>query len=307
MNVLVNAVCGTLPDILLYSELFSSPKFSHTGTMKISILGSGTSHGIPVVGCDCPVCRSEDPRDKRMRTSAYIEGENGERALIDAGPEFRLQAVRAGIKRLDGIFLTHAHADHVHGLDDIRPLCRDKPIPVYGNEKTITEMRERFSYVWAETQRGGGKPRLIPIVTDSPGSSGPIKIGGLTFTPIPVKHGILDILGWEVEDGGKSLLYLTDTSAIPGHVQARFGAKDARQPRVIIIGGLRIRPHETHFGFDEALKTALGLGAKTIYLTHICHDHSHAEIEEFCLNFRKQMKLEAIEIHPAHDGLEINL
>ena len=275
--------------------------------MKITILGTGTSHGIPVVGCSCPVCSSGDPRDNRTRTSIYIEGPDGEKALIDAGPEFRLQAVKTGIKRLDGIFLTHAHADHIHGLDDLRPLCRDKPIPVYGNEKTITEMKERFSYVWTETQRGGGKPRLIPTVIDPAVSPGTITIGGLTFTPAPVKHGVLDILGWEVENNGKSLLYLTDTSAIPADVKAQFANKGSRRFRVIIIGGLRMKPHETHFSFDEALTAALGLGANAVYLTHICHDHSHAEIEEYCLNYRKNKRLEEIEIHPAQDGLEINL
>ena len=267
--------------------------------MKVTILGTGTSHGIPVVGCNCPVCTSHDFRDRRMRTSVYIEGPGGEKALIDAGPEFRLQAIKAGISGLDGIFLTHAHADHVHGLDDIRPLCRDKAIPVYGNEKTITEIRERFSYIWKDTQLGGGKPRLTPIVVEQP-----VKIGNLCFTPIPVKHGVLDILGWEI---GESLLYLTDASGIPASVGEHLSGNESRRSRVIIIGGLRVHPHETHFNFEQALDAALGLGAKAIYLTHICHEHSHADIEEFCRNFRKNHRLEETEIHPAQDGLEINL
>ena len=140
--------------------------------MKITVLGSGTSHGIPAVACSCPVCTSDDGRDKRMRSSVYIEGEGGERVLIDAGPEFWLQAVRAGIKRLDAIFLTHSHADHIHGLDDVRPLSREKPIPVYGNEQTIEEMKERFSYIfgtkWGAAQKGGGKPRLEPQIVVEP-------------------------------------------------------------------------------------------------------------------------------------------
>ena len=288
-------------------KLFSSCKFGHTEVMKIIVLGSGTSHGVPVVGCSCPVCTSPDPRDKRMRTSVYIEGSGGERALIDAGPEFRLQAVKAGINRLDGIFLTHAHADHTHGLDDIRPLCRDRAIPVYGNESTIAEMKERFSYIWAVTQLGGGKPRLTPTVVDASASPEPVKIGGLTFTPAPVKHGILDILGWEVENDGKSFLYLTDVSAIPPAVQERLTGEKSRQFRVVVIGGLRIRPHETHFSFEQALNAAAGIGARAVYLTHLCHDHSHIEIEEFCRNFKKNHGLEETEIHPAQDGLEINL
>ena len=280
--------------------------------MKIVVLGSGTSYGIPEIGCNCPVCTSEDPRDKRMRTAVYIEGSGGERALIDAGPEFRLQAVRAGINRLDGIFLTHAHADHIHGLDDVRSLSRNNPLPVYGNERTIAEMEERFSYIWVETQPGGGKPRLTPLVV-SP--TEPVKIGGLTFTPVPVKHGILDILGWEVrentQEGTGNFLYLTDTSAILPAVQAQLRGRDP-QNRVIVIGGLRVRPHETHFNFEQALNTALDLGARAIYLTHICHEHFHTEIEEFCLEFKKNQRLsdpsiEKMEIHPACDGLEFTL
>ena len=236
--------------------------------MKIIVLGSGTSHGIPVVGCTCPVCTSDECRDKRMRASVYIEGAGGGRALIDAGPEFRLQALRAGIRGLDGIFLTHAHADHIHGLDDVRPLCRDRAIPVYGNESTIAEMKERFSYVWAETQPGGGKPRLAPLVVNT---SLPVRIGGLSFTALPVKHGILDILGWEVENAGKSFLYLTDVSAIPPAVEERLKAEEYRQSRIIVIGGLRILPHETHFSFEQALNAAIGIGAGAVYLTHICH------------------------------------
>ena len=278
--------------------------------MRVMVLGSGTSHGIPAVGCSCPVCTSDDERDKRMRSSIYIEGEGGEKALIDAGPEFRLQALRAGIKGLDAIFLTHSHADHIHGLDDVRPLSREKPIPVYGNEQTIEEMKERFSYIfgtkWGTAQMGGGKPRLSPRVVDKP-----VRVGGLEFTPVPVKHGVLDILGWEVRATSKSFLYLTDTSAIPPSSVQRLRAGSTR--RVIIIGGLRMRPHETHFSFEEALNASLGLGAaKEVYLTHICHAHSHTEIEEFCRNFTENHRttvpgIEEMEIHPAWDGLELKL
>jgi len=145
------------------------------------------------------------------------------------------------------------------------------------------------------------------VVVDPSFSPEPVKIGGLTFTPVPVKHGVLDILGWEVEDAGAKFLYLTDTSCIPNHVQARLRTGDPRQSRVIIIGGLRIRPHETHFSFSEAINAALNLGARAIYLTHICHEHFHTEIEEFCLAFKRNLKLEEIEIHPACDGLEISM
>jgi len=276
--------------------------------MKVIVLGSGTSHGIPVVGCSCPVCASNESKDKRMRSSVYIEGADGERVLIDAGPEFRLQALRAGISGLDAIFLTHSHADHIHGLDDVRPLSWEKPLPIYGSEQTIAEMTERFSYVFdATAQQGGGKPRLSPQAVN-----GPVHTGGLTFTPVPVKHGVLDIFGWEAAENGKSFLYLTDTSAIPPSSLERLQASGGTGRRVIIIGGLRVRPHETHFTFKEALNAAIGLGAKEVYLTHLCHEHFHAEIDIFCQQFMESQRslgknLEGVVIHPAWDGLEVNL
>ncbi|MDR2618256.1 MAG: MBL fold metallo-hydrolase [Treponema sp.] len=281
--------------------------------MKATVLGSGTSHGIPVVGCGCPVCTSPDSRDKRMRASLYIEGPGDERIIIDTGPEFRLQAVQAGIKKLDAVFLTHPHADHLHGLDDVRPLSHDRPLKVYGNKLTIEEMTERFSYVFRETQPGGGKPRLEPVIIENP-----VRIGALTISPVPVKHGLLDILGWYVTsalpEGASSpeenapkapeprgLLYLTDTSALPPETAAALP-----QPEILIIGGLRVRPHSTHFNFEQALETALALGAQKVYLTHICHEHFHREIEEFCENFKKTRNLEG-EMHPAWDGLTLPL
>lgn len=266
--------------------------------MRLIILGSGTSHGIPVITCTCKVCGSPDPRDKRMRASLYIEGPGGERAVIDTGPEFRLQALRARIPRLDGIFLTHAHADHVHGLDDIRPFCWEKAIPVYGSRHTLEELRERFSYVFKDTQQGGGKPRITPIEV-----SEPILMGGLTFTPIPVKHGALDILGWKISEAyhRAAAVYLTDTSGIP---ETSLGL--IQSPGVLIIDGLRLRPHETHFSFLEALEAAQRIQAQEVYLTHICHDYSHQEIEEFCRKFREERGISGV-IHPAYDGLEIFL
>jgi phosphoribosyl 1,2-cyclic phosphate phosphodiesterase len=267
--------------------------------MKLVVLGSGTSHGIPVVGCGCPVCRSEDPRDKRMRASLYVEGAGGERAVIDTGPEFRLQALRAGISRLDALFLTHSHADHVHGLDDLRPLCYERPIPVYGNRPTLEELRERFSYVFKQTQQGGGKPRITLEA-----AQGPVRIGALIFTPVPVKHGDLNILGWKITQGGREgapAVYLTDVSHIP-----QSSLDLIHEPAALFIGGLRDRPHETHFTFSQALSVARDLGAKQTCLTHICHEHSHRDIEEYCRAFQEQSGASGT-MGPAYDGLELVL
>jgi phosphoribosyl 1,2-cyclic phosphate phosphodiesterase len=204
--------------------------------------------------------------------------------------------------------LTHAHADHIHGLDDVRPLSWEKPIPVYGSELTLGEMRERFSYIFRETQQGGGKPRIEPTLARPS-----FTIGGLDLSPIPVKHGVLDILGWMIREaprpGGspgdgppRRAVYLTDTSFIPAPSLALMG-----RPDLLVIGALRKQPHETHFSFDQALNAAAKTGAPRVYLTHISHQHFHREIEDHCRLFRENRGLNAAVMGPAWDGLELDL
>jgi len=261
--------------------------------MIIEFLGTGTSHGIPVVGCTCPVCTSKDTRDQRYRSSLYIQSESGDAVVIDTGPEFRLQAIRAKIQHLDAIFLTHAHADHLHGLDDVRPLSCHSPLPVYGNRPTIFELKERFSYIFRETQVGGGKPRLIPTeIKDA------VSIEGLRITPLPVFHGTLSILGWLIEDKKSRVTYLTDVSAIPEHTMALLANLD-----ILIIGALRKRPHTTHFSFDEALEVIRTVKPKKAFLTHLCHDFSHRAI---CRYITKQ-GFSLDRVAPAYDGLTCKL
>jgi len=272
--------------------------------MKLTILGSGTSQGIPEIGCSCPVCTSSDNRDKRMRSSLYIEGSSGERAVIDTGPEFRLQALKAGIKSLDAVFLTHAHADHIHGLDDLRPLSWQQPIPIFGSDNTIAEFLERFCYIFKDTQRGGGKPHIEPAAVNRS-----VQLGSLVFTPIPIKHGNLSIFGWKITEyhGSKkpiSAVYLTDCSHIDEHAYSLI-AEDG-PPGLAIIGGLRQRPHATHFTFEQGLNAGIKTGAKQILLTHICHDYSHRGIEQYCINFARKAGLTNA-MGPAWDGLELVL
>jgi phosphoribosyl 1,2-cyclic phosphate phosphodiesterase len=256
--------------------------------MRITVLGSGTSHGIPVVGCECAVCRSGDPRDKRYRASVFIEGAAGEALLIDTGPEFRLQAVRARICRLDALFYTHAHADHLHGLDDVRPLTRNGPLPVYGNPATIQDIRERFQYIFKETQHGGGKPKITLSVVHEP-----VVVGHITVTPLPVRHGILGIYGWKVVENGAVFACLTDASFIPDSSFDLIRGADC-----ILLGALRDRPHPTHFSFDQAVEALKKAGAKEAYLTHLCHDHSHEEITAYCGRT-------GLNVLPAFDGMRI--
>jgi phosphoribosyl 1,2-cyclic phosphate phosphodiesterase len=261
-----------------------------------------------MLGCDCPVCHSTDPHDQRMRASLYIQGDQGEQVVIDTGPEFRLQALRAKIKRLDALFLTHSHADHIHGIDDVRPLSREKPLPVYGNRATLDELLERFSYVFKDTQRGGGKPRLALQEAHSE-----VVIGSLVFTPLPVQHGALSILGWRVEEkkpgSCPSAVYLTDTSAIPGPSWDIIRPPAGPPPGVLIIGALRTRPHETHFTFDQALDAALQIGAAQTYLTHICHNYHHRDIETYCQDYQRKHHGDKDPPYrgPAYDGLEISM
>lgn len=256
--------------------------------MRITFLGTGTSHGVPVVGCPCPVCASTDQRDARYRSSILVESGDS-RVVVDVGPEFRLQAIRARITRLDAVLLTHAHADHLHGLDDIRPLSWERAIPVYGNEQTLAEVRSRFSYAFREGQRGGGKPRfeLLPV------GEGTIAIGDIVAQPVPLLHGELRVSGWRF---GK-FAYLTDCSSIPDSSWALLEGVE-----VAAIDALRLRPHPTHFCVDEALAAARRIGLSRTLLTHITHDSSHEALEAYCREHGSSVGAE-----PAFDGLAIEL
>ncbi len=265
--------------------------------MNITFLGTGTSHGIPVIGCDCNICCSRDRRNQRWRSSLWIEGSHGESVVIDTGPEFRLQAVRAGIRRLDAVLITHSHADHVHGLDDIRPLSIETPTPVFGNPWTIEELKQRFAYIFQDTQCGGGKPRIEmhPV-------SAPFNIGGLEIIPIPAKHGELDIYGWKLVEAGKSVVYLTDTNRIPTESELLIGTPD-----IFIIDALREKKHPTHFSFDEALEESIKTGSKLVYFTHICHNHTHKEIKTYCKHALKRKNVSGICVEPAFDGFSLKI
>ncbi|PKL08376.1 MAG: MBL fold metallo-hydrolase [Spirochaetae bacterium HGW-Spirochaetae-7] len=257
--------------------------------MRLRFLGTGTSHGVPVVGCSCAVCTSTDPRDSRYRCSAIVEGDGGEVVLIDAGPEFRVQALRARLSRLDAILVTHAHADHIHGLDDVRPLTRGKPLPVYASAPDIREIRARFAYAFMDSQAGGGKPRLelTEIAPDG------VTIGSIKAIAVPLLHGTRRVFGYRI--GG--LAYLTDCSAIPESSMELLGDLD-----LLVIDALRLRSHPTHFSVDEAFRIALRLKPSALLLTHICHDLSHAQLEDHCA--RADLPFPT---NPAWDGLEIDL
>ncbi|MEW5816607.1 MAG: MBL fold metallo-hydrolase [Spirochaetota bacterium] len=251
--------------------------------MKITFLGSGTSHGVPVIGCNCPVCTSTNPKNNRTRASIWVRNENTS-VLVDTSTDFRTQAIREGLSTLDAIFFTHAHADHLHGLDDIRPISKNITIPVYGNQRTLEELKFRFDYVFKETQRGGGKPKIE--LHELTGST--VIIGSIKVTPIPIKHGILDILGFRFGNAA----YLTDCSFIPESSLVLLKDLD-----VLLIGALRIKPHETHFSISQAIETANVLKPAMTYLTHLCHNVEHETLSKELPG----------NIQPAWDGLSVEL
>jgi phosphoribosyl 1,2-cyclic phosphate phosphodiesterase len=260
--------------------------------MRVLFLGSGTSFGVPVIGCSCPVCASSDPRDKRYRASILIESRDAagvvSTVVVDTGPEFRLQALRARITRLDAILLTHAHADHLNGLDDVRPLTIQSVLPVYGNASTLAETRERFGYIFRETQVGGGKPRIELKV-----AQGPLIAGGMSIVPIPVSHGKLPILGWRT---GK-FAYITDCSELPESSLSLLEGVE-----VLVINGLRRKPHATHFSLDQGMEAARRIGARQTWLTHMNHESTHAQLEEYCAERGAD-----VGARPAWDALEFEV
>ena len=253
--------------------------------MRVVFLGSGTSFGVPVIGCRCHVCLSPDQRDRRYRASVLIES-GGASVVVDAGPEFRLQALRAGITRLDALLLTHAHADHISGLDDLRPLTSKRVLPVFGNAETLAETAERFAYIFRESQVGGGKPRI-----ELQKAEGPFDIGGMRMVPVPILHGELPILGWRT---GK-FAYITDCSNLPNSSLALLAGVE-----VLVINGLRREPHATHFSIDQGMAAARRIGATSTWLTHMNHESTHAELEDYCAK-----NGDGLDVRPAWDGLEL--
>ena len=250
--------------------------------MRITFLGTGTSSGIPAIGCDCATCRSDDPRDQRWRPSIAIELGDGTTVLVDAATDLRAQALKFGLRRIDAILFTHSHADHVLGLDEVRRYnhIQRAPIPCYGDAKTIADVRRMFAYIFESAeQKGGGLPQLVtfPLV-------GPFCLGRATVVPVPIQHGRRPIFGFRVG----AFAYLTDCSAIPDTSWPLLDEVD-----VLVIDALRPRPHPTHFSVDEAVEATRRIGPSRAYFTHMCHDLPHAAT---CARLPDRIEL-------AYDGL----
>jgi phosphoribosyl 1,2-cyclic phosphate phosphodiesterase len=235
--------------------------------MKITFLGTGTSQGVPVIACECRACQSTDPHDKRLRASVLVET-GGQNLVIDTGPDFRYQMLRAGVKKLDAILLTHAHKDHIAGLDDVRAFnfINRKPIDIYAEEDVIADIRREFAYVFAEYKYPG-----IPQVIMHAITSLPFIIDGTQIIPIRALHFRLPILGFRIDD----FCYITDASYIaPEEMEKMRGC------RVLVINALRKRQHYSHFTLSEAINVIHAMNPRQAYITHISHQMGlHAEIE----------------------------
>jgi phosphoribosyl 1,2-cyclic phosphate phosphodiesterase len=256
-----------------------------TGT--VTVLGSGTSMGVPTIGCECEVCQSTDPHDRRTRPSVMIEWDD-HRIMIDSGPDFREQAIREKINRLDAVIYTHGHADHILGLDDLRPLTyprvtAGKRVPLYARPETARIIRSVFKYVFDDDYKYGGiaKVQLHEI-------HGPFDVHGLTITPIPVMHGDTEIIGYRV---GR-FAYLTDFSDIP-----EISMKMLEGVEVVFLDALKHEPHPTHSTVANSLRLAGIIGAEQTYFTHICHDLGHEATN--------RMLTPGVQL--AHDGLRVTI
>lgn len=257
--------------------------------MRLRFLGTGTSFGIPVIGCHCATCTSSDPRDRRTRHAALIEHENGRRILIDAPPELRLQLVEAAVGSVDAIWFTHYHADHTHGVDDLRAITarRDEPLVAYAGDECADVLLERFAYIFNPDYRpieGTTKPDLrIQRLVDGE----PVDVAGITMLPIAVPHGDTESFGFRIGDLG----YVTDAKTLPGSaLEALAGV------RVLVLNALWYgRPHPTHMTVEEAVEVAQRIRAERTYLTHLSHRVRHAAL------------LESLPpgIEPAYDGLVV--
>ena len=255
-----------------------------THPVKVTFLGTGTSHGVPMIGCDCTTCQSTDPRDKRLRPSIFIEPDDGTKLLVDCGPDLRAQALAHDLRRIDAIVFTHGHADHILGLDELRRYnyLQHAAMACYGDAATVADIRKMFAYIFdPATPRGGGLP-LIETFT----IGGPFCIGRSEIVPVPIMHGSRPILGLRI---GR-FAYLTDCSSIPEGSYALLEDLD-----VLVIDALRERAHPTHFSLSEAEAATRRIAPRRAYFTHMCHDLPH---EATCARLPDSMQL-------AYDGLMV--
>ncbi len=237
------------------------------GVIQARFLGTGTSCGVPIIGCDCAVCRSEDPRDRRRRTSLYVQA-GGLCLLVDTTPDFREQALAYQLPRVDAVFFTHAHADHIFGFDDIRRYntIQKGVIPAYADAFTLAELKRIFPYVCGDNQLGTYRPEITFCEI-----RGAVALGDVTIEALPVVHGDRPTQGYLFGVAGRRLAYVPDCKKMPPETLERMRGAD-----VVVLDALRHRPHATHMTVKESLACLAEIGCKRAYLIHMCHEVSHA-------------------------------
>ncbi len=252
--------------------------------MKLTFLGTGTSTGVPTVACHCPVCTSSDPHDKRTRPSLLLEFD-GRAIVIDTTPDFRQQALRERMERLDAVVFTHTHADHVMGLDDVRVFYfrQRLPIPIYADPHSMENIRRIFQYIFDQSYPYGGIAKLSPHIID-----GPFDLWGERLTPLPVVHGSMPVLGFRF---GQTA-YVTDFSTIPDSTIPLLEGLD-----VLILDALRHKPHPTHSSLEQSLAWVERLKPRQAFFTHIAHELGH---EQTNASLPSHVRL-------AYDGLQLEL
>jgi phosphoribosyl 1,2-cyclic phosphate phosphodiesterase len=258
--------------------------------MKLTFLGTGTSFGVPKIGCYCDVCRSPDPRDKRSRVGAVVESNRGTRLLVDTPPELRVQLIAAAIDRVDAVAFTHEHADHTHGIDDLRAITvnREAPLPIYGSAHALDDLAKKFRYIFDDSMRplpGTLKPEGKAHVVES---GRPFSVADLEITPVSVPHGNVTVFAYRIG----SLAYVTDAKSVPSEaIDLLRGAS------VLVVNALFRTEHPTHLSIPEAVDVARAVGAERTYLTHLTHDNFHADLEAELPRG----------IAPAFDGLTVRI
>lgn len=241
-----------------------------TDAPTLTFLGTGTSVGVPVIGCDCGVCGSTDPRNCRLRSSVVLRV-GGVSLLVDSGPDLRAQALREGLRELDGVLYTHSHVDHVAGFDELRAFCwrRTAPLPLHGTAECLETLKIMFAWAFSPDNAFKGYVKPDPKVVE-----GPFHYGGLRVTPLPVEHASVPTIGYQFEyPGMRRLAYLPDVKRIPAETLRLLCGVD-----VLVVDSLRTTPHPTHFSLDEALAAAAEVGARETWLTHLGHENDHAEL-----------------------------
>ncbi len=237
--------------------------------MIVTVLGSGTSQGVPMIGCKCAVCQSDDPRDKRTRSSIFVETPQAE-IMVDTTPDLRQQALREGLDHVDAILFTHPHADHIMGFDDLRRFCEIQggPLPIYGSADTLSKIEDIFHYAFNPRTVVPGYVHVLPHAV-----AGMFELGGLEITPLPVPHGAVSTLGFLFARQGRKLLaYLSDCAEVPGPIQALVAGVE-----VLIIDGLRDKPHPTHLTVSAAVAASQAIRAKRSFITHQTHEKRHVD------------------------------